>query len=389
MRILLVTPYYSPGVGGTPRLFQGFVDDMNARGHQMEVLTYGTPMYEGCAQFDAAQSYPIHRVPAARHRGREILAIGRRLLGLAATRRYDLVFCGVAYPSALLAYAVRKLTGTPYVVYSHGEDATSVKNSPRKAALLGRALRGAGVVMVNSRFTRAEIGAFGYPEEDVIVIPPGIDPAPYEQASPARIAALRRDLGLEGKRVLLTVARLTSPRKGHDTVVRTLPALCREFPDLHYLIVGKGDQSALNALARTQGVADRVTIMDYVSDDDLHALYHLCDVHVMVSRFDPESREVEGFGIVYLEAAACGKPSVAGQEGGAGDAVENDVTGLTVPPASVPEVAAAVRALLTDPERAAEMGEAGRRRVHAEFHADALRRKMESAIAAVARPRAG
>lgn len=380
MKILIVTPYYSPGVGGTPRLLQGFVDDMNARGHQMEVLTYGAPMYDGCDAFDRAQSYPIYRVGAAKHRGRDILALGARLLRLLLRRRYDMLFCGVAYPAAILAWLARRLFGTPYVVYSHGEDASSVKDSPRKKPLLSRALRAARAVMVNSRFTRAEVETFGLRGEDIQIIPPGIDPTPYEQAAAESAAALRERLGLTGKRVILTVARLSCPRKGHDTVIRALPALREAVPDLHYLIVGRGNPSVLHTLARQQGVADRVTILTSVTDEDLPALYRLCDVYVMVSRYDPDSREVEGFGIVYLEAAACGKPCVAGSEGGSGDAVADGETGLVVPPADVAAVAAALRTLLTNPELAARMGAAGRERVGREFHVDTLRRKMEAVL---------
>ena len=146
-------------------------------------------------------------------------------------------------------------------------------------------------------------------------------------------------------------------------VVRALPRLIRDIPDLHYLVVGKGDPDDLKALAASEGVADRITIVDYVSEGDLPTLYHLCDLYAMVSRWDPITKEVEGFGICYLEAGACGKPCVAGSVGGCGDAVEDGVTGLVVDPTDNDAVYEALRALLTDPDRSHVMGQAGRRRV--------------------------
>ena len=301
LRVLLVSPYYSPGVGGAPRLLQSIVDYLNSRGHSVEALAFGAPVNNDCPAFDRQQSYPIYRIPGDRADEKAILLMGLRLLALTCTRRYDLIFCGTAYPSVILARAVSGLFPIPYLVYAHGEDASPIKNTRVKRFLLSHALRGASDLLVNSRFTRGEIADFGVELSRIAVVPPGIDPAPYGEVAPEEVAALRRRLGLEGKRIILTVARLTE-RKGHDMIVRSLRAVRAAVPNAHYLIVGKGDTSALQALADAEGVADGISIIPYIAEADLFALYHLCDVYAMVSRYDPVTLEVEGFGIVYLEA---------------------------------------------------------------------------------------
>jgi len=375
MKLLLVSSQYRPTVSGSCRLLQEMVEFFIGRGHKVEVLTYGPELAQELDTFDRAQPYQIHRVMPQRLPGTSSLVMLARLVWLSLNRRYDLVLCGFAYPSAVLAYLAR----VPFMVYSHGEDVTVVGGSRIKSAVLSRSLRSARAVMTNSRFAHDHVKRLGVPEDRISVVPPGIDPQPYANAASAEVEALRTSLGLQGKHLILTVARLAS-RKGHDMIIRSLPALCRSCPDLHYLIVGKGDPVELLALARAEGVEERVSFMDYVSDASLPALYHLCDVYAMVSRWDPIAKEVEGFGIVYLEAAACGKPCVAGSAGGAGDAVEDGVTGFVVNPTSVPEITQALLVLLSDKERAAAMGAAGQARVREKFSKPTLLGQVERTL---------
>lgn len=379
MRILMVTPYYPPGIGGTPRLMQGIVDWLRARGHTLEVLTYGGPLYQDCSSFDQSAGYAIYRVPARHQSGRTTAAMAARLLALTIHKKYDLLISGVAYPSAILAYAVKRLFSIPYIVYSEGEDATSVKDTRHKRRALSRALGASHALLAISRFTASELTCFDIPEQRITLIPPGIYPAPYEQVCEEDTEAMRRRLGLQNKRIILTVARMTE-RKGHDTIIRTLPLLNPHIPDLHYLIVGKGNAEYLQELAKSEGVASQITILDYVPEGELEVIYNLCDVYAMVSRYDATTNEVEGFGIVYLEAGASGKPCIAGGEGGAGDAVIDGVTGIVVSPTSVEEVAGALLSLLTDRALATKLGEAGRKRVRDEFDNAKLLRKIENIV---------
>jgi phosphatidylinositol alpha-1,6-mannosyltransferase len=152
-------------------------------------------------------------------------------------------------------------------------------------------------------------------------------------------------------------------------------------PNVHYLVVGRGDPTGLLELATALGVRERLTIVEYVPDDCLPAVFALCDVHVMPSRLDSQTQQVEGFGIVYLEAAACAKPSVAGNQGGAPDAVVDGVTGLLVDPTDASQIARALNCLLTHEDEAGRMGEAGRARVCRDFDKVAQLRSIERALA--------
>ena len=162
MKILLLTPFYSPGVGGSSRLLQDVTETLIAHGHRVEVLTYGAEP-ERCREFDARQNYPIHRIPPQRLPGGSSIAMVTRLLSLTLRGHYDLVLCGVAFPSAILAYAARFLTRVPYAVYSYGEDVTMVQGERLKTAFLARALRSARAIITISGFTRRAVEKLGPP----------------------------------------------------------------------------------------------------------------------------------------------------------------------------------------------------------------------------------
>jgi phosphatidylinositol alpha-1,6-mannosyltransferase len=374
VKILVVSTQYDPESGGCSRLLQEIVGGFTARRHEVEVLACGDPSLPGIAAFDKTQPYPIHRVAPQRRSGGSSAQMAFRLLSMSG--RFDLVLCGVAFPSAILVSFACSLTGTPYVVYSHGEDVTVVRGTLLRRALVSAALRRARGVMTNSSFTRREVLSLNVPPEKVHWVPPSIGLEAFASVRPEAVTRLRDRYGLHGKRVILTVARIEA-RKGQDMIIRALAALRRTDDDLHYLIVGKGDATGLQALAQSAGVKDNVTFAGYVHEGDLPTFYHLCDVYAMVSRWDPATKEVEGFGIVYLEAAACGKPCVAGSDGGAADAVEHGVTGFVVDPNSVESVSDALRTLLSDPGKATAFGRDGQRRVHELFGKDNLTEQVE------------
>jgi len=192
---------------------------------------------------------------------------------------------------------------------------------------------------------------------------------------------------LNGARLILTVGRLVE-RKGHDVVIRALPGIRRAVGPVRYLIAGAGPEEArLRTLAREVGCADDVVFAGHVDDRDLPLFYAACDVFVMPSRALEQRDGIEGFGIVFLEAGACGKPVVGGRSGGIADAVLDGITGVLVDPRSVDEVTGALTRLLQDRGEAARMGGEGRRR--AEALQTAWHRTLEATwteIAAVAAP---
>lgn len=356
MRILLATPFWTPGVGGSTRLIVAIAERLLKQGHEVVVVTYGEP--------HPSDAPYVVRVPARTVRGASSLAFARTVWEELGKTRFDRVLAYGAFPHAVGVSVACRLRRVPWVVFAHGEDVTVCLHDPKKAILLEHALRRADAVLANSRFTArclARVGASA-----PVIVNPGIDPAPYEAVSAEDVARFRAALGLGQKKLIVTLARL-EPHKGHDTVIRALGLLDNLIPDVHYLIVGKGDTDRLTSLARECGVSNRLTILPYVPDDALPTLFAACDVHAMVSRTDPVSREVEGFGMVYLEAAACGKPSVAGSQGGCPDAVVHGKTGLVVDPTDASAVATALGRLLYDDIYAHNLGAAGWARMRSYF----------------------
>jgi phosphatidylinositol alpha-1,6-mannosyltransferase len=275
------------------------------------------------------------------------------------------VHCGQVLSAGLAGWGCRLLRGTAYFPYVHGADLLEFRDRPPWSWVLRRVLRRAHRVIANSRFTAAAVASCGVPPERVLVINPGIDLERF--ARPVDRAAVRRQHGWEGKRVVLSVGRLV-PRKGQDTVIRALPRVLQAVPETHYAIAGDGPQAAaLRQLAAQEGVAQAVEFLGFVAEEDLPSLHAAADVFAMVSRHRREQGDVEGFGIVYLEANAAGTPVLAGRSGGVEDAVADGESGLLVDPEDVAEVAGQLTRLLCDADLRQRLGAGGRRRVTRDF----------------------
>jgi len=290
---------------------------------------------------------------------------------------YQLVICAhvaVAPVGLLLSRAFR----VPYLVVGYGIDVWGPLGALRRTAL-----RRAAQVIVISRFTGGMVTAVhGVPPARIRIIHPAVDPALLALASSAGGAAPPRN---GGPLTLLTVARLSAQEryKGLDTVIGALPEVARAAGPVRYVIVGGGDdEPRLRALARERGVADAVTFVGHTDAAGLAARYRESDIFVMPSLCEqrPDGWAGEGFGIVYIEAAAFARPVVAGQGGGAPEAVQDGVTGLVVDGRSAEAVAGALVRLSQDRTLRARMGEAGRRWVQAQFTYDRFRRDVERAI---------
>jgi phosphatidylinositol alpha-1,6-mannosyltransferase len=260
----------------------------------------------------------------------------------------------------------QKVFGIPCFLWLYGGETTpAYRRSRREETLVGHLLRGCRYLVTNSPATTREFVEYGIPGDKLIEILPGVDSRVFTPGP--KPESLVRTYGVEGKRVLLTVARLAK-RKGHDLVLRALPFLAGHH-DLHYLIVGAGeDRPRLEALAGETGLENRVTFAGWVEDRDLPDYYRLADIYVMPNREVLEVTDsLEGFGISFIEAAACGIPAIAGKSGGTGAAVLDRETGYLVDPENPRELADRIRLLLDSPDLRSEMGRKGRERVEREF----------------------
>jgi phosphatidyl-myo-inositol dimannoside synthase len=271
---------------------------------------------------------------------------------------------GDLYPQGVSGLLLKKLTGIPYVAYCHGEDIALTDRYKYQPHMRDMVYRGADAIVANAEFARANLIRIGIPENRIVKINPGVD---LERFSPR---PARKDLlqkwNLEGKKVVLTVARLIS-RKGHDLVLRAIARLVREIPQAVYLIVGQGpEEQNLRKLATELGIADSVRFAGRIPEELLPDCYSLCDVFAMVNR-EEVNGDLEGFGMVFLEASATGIPVIGGRSGGTADAIEEGVTGFRVAAGQPEELTTTLRNLLKDADLRRRLGDAGRKRVEREF----------------------
>jgi len=364
VRFLFLTTEFPPSRGGIQTFSHELPRALAEKGHQVAVAVLEAG---GAAACDSPFPFPVVRRAQLLGRLGAIRALQRGCLAAAGelTGPPDWLVAMKWFPEGPAALLARRRLRCPLALVAHGHEFL-LSTTPAFRRLLKRAvLRRTAVVLTNSRYTADIVLAAGMPPERVATIYCGVRPERY-QVQQQQVSALRRHLGLEGKRVLLTAGRLV-PRKGQDLVIQALPQVLSRVPEAHYLIVGSGEEEdRLRALASQCGVEGAVTIRTDIGDAEMPLLFHLCELFVMPSREIP-GMLIEGFGIVYLEAAACGKPCIAGRSGGAPEAVEEEVTGLVVDPADRDELAAAVLSLLNDSETALRMGEAGRQRVLGHF----------------------
>jgi phosphatidylinositol alpha-1,6-mannosyltransferase len=261
------------------------------------------------------------------------------------------VVLGAAWP---LGEVARRLGGPPVVGLTHGLEAGLC--GVGLGALISRATAPLAAVTTISDFTRAELAPH-LRADRVVRVPPGVDPGVFHPGIDG--SRMRRGWGVpDGAPLVACVSRLVA-RKGQDVLLEAWPHVARAHPDAWLAIVGSGPRGA--RLRATAAGLDRVVLPGGVSWADLPAAYAAADVFVMPCRTRLAGTDVEGLGIVYLEAQACGVPVIAGRSGGAPEAVRDGQTGLTVDGTDAADVARAVRALLADPAGARGMGAAGRR----------------------------
>jgi phosphatidylinositol alpha-1,6-mannosyltransferase len=296
----------------------------------------------------------------------------RRLRQLACSEGVGMIHCGRCLPEGFAAWLLHWWAGLPYAVYVHGEDVTTAATSRELSWMVRRVLGGARGVIANSDSTRRILlGDWGLPRERVHLLHPGVDTRRFVPAP--RDPVTRGQLGWGKRPVVLTVGRLQK-RKGHDTLIRALPAVRRQVPDVLYAIAGDGEERVgLERLADECGVRQSVQFLGEVDDCRLICCYQQCDLLALPNR--RVGSDIEGFGMVLLEAQSCGRPVVAGDSGGTAETMRVGETGRVVPCDTPDALTALLPELLARPGELERMGEAGRRWVVERFDWDALARQ--------------
>jgi len=360
-RRLLITLGFPPAVGGMQQyLYQ------RCRAVDGEQITVLAPKTAGWREFDAQQTFPIHRwsgflgqTPVIK-RFLQFALPFYHALTLYHQQAFDWIECGQALPFGLIALCFKKTLGVPYLVWAYGNDILKPQRYPFLKGLLHVVLSNADTIVAVSQGTKQKIVGLGINAGKVTVIYPSVDTQRFHPQIDSSLVVTRHHL--DNKRVILTVARLVE-RKGINMVIRAMPRISDAVPEAVYLVVGTGPyQEKLERLTQNLGQGGKVIFVGQVPDEELPCYYGACDVFVLISRILTDKGEMEGFGIVYLEAGACGKPVIGGRGGGASEAVQDGVTGLLVNPSDVDEIANAVVGVLKDEKLATRLGDNGRKK---------------------------
>ncbi|MGE2736921.1 glycosyltransferase family 4 protein [Mycolicibacterium vaccae] len=356
-RVLLVTNDYPPRTGGIQNYLEALVGELVASGEHN--LTVYAPKWKGAPEYDAAAAASGYEI--VRHRTTLMLpepAVALRMRQLIQTRRIDTVWFGAAAPLALLSPLARAAGARRVIASTHGHE-VGWSMLPVARNALRRIGNDTDVVTYISAYTRRRFASAFGPHAALEHVPPGVDAQRFVPDEVAR-ARLRARYGLGQRPVVVCVSRLV-PRKGQDMLIRAFPAIRQRIPDAALVIVGGGPhRDSLHRLAHSFGVTEDVVFTDGIPADELPAHHAMADVFAMPCRTRGGGLDVEGLGIVYLEASSSGVPVVAGRSGGAPETVLDGKTGTVVDGWDVGAIAAAVGDLLAEPRRAAAMGAAGR-----------------------------
>ena len=363
---LLLTADFPPIMGGVSVLFYNLWKNLPS--NEVVILA---PDVKGARELDVKESFKVYRKKHLTFESslgrmvRPLLFVGYAL-NLFKKERIGSVHCAELLPSTLAGFFLNLFYKVPYFVYVTGSEFRSYDRSIFLKGYMRIILKRAQKVIAISEFARKEvIQRTDIDEKRVVIITPGVDSEHFRLLSkdPEMVKRYR----LEGKRVILTVSRLYE-HKGHDKVIEAMPLILEKIPNAVYLIVGSGPmEMRLKSLVKKLALEDHVLFVGYISDELLPQFYNLCDVFVLATREVEKPGWVEGFGIVFLEANACGKPVISGRTGGAIEAVLDQKTGLLINPFNINEIAEATVRLLNDPELASRLGNNGRKRVIEQF----------------------
>jgi phosphatidylinositol alpha-1,6-mannosyltransferase len=355
---LLITENYPPLVGGTARFYWEVY-----RRLPREDYVIAAGQHAGQDEVDAAHNLRTFRVPL-KLRGWGVLNMRdlwgyrlavKRLSHIIKSEKIDMLHCARCLPEGVMAWWMHKWSGMPYLCYVWGEDVSCALASRELTWLTRQVLRSAAVIVTCSRNTQQLlVREWQVPALRIRLLHPGVDLRHFVPAE--RSAEARAALGWHDRPVLLTVGRLQQ-RKGHDQMILALRLIRQAVPDVLYAIVGDGEErEPLERLVESEGLGTHVQFLGSIGMEDprLIQCYQQCDLFALPNR--QVGRDIEGFGMVLVEAQACGKPVIGGMSGGTADTMRVPQTGRLIDCTGPDELAAVVSELLTDDARREQMG---------------------------------
>lgn len=363
LKAVILSTDYPPLTGGIAAYSNGIAKGLSVH---CKVIVLA-PKMSNFWEFDQHQPYKTIRVvnlPVIR----EILFL-LVLSWLAIAQKIDFIYNTAWFPCGIISLVVHFLFGTPYYIAAFAseilDDEITLKRKIKKKLrrLKNVILKNADLVFPVSNFTKQKLIEMSVPLGKIVVIPGGVE---HEQFHPkVDTVFIKQRYALEGKKIILTVARLDK-HKGHEFILRALShGILEKFPNMVYIIVGDGpEKNNLESLVRNLDLSRNVIFTGFVENSELPAFYNSCDVFVMPSWEIPGRTDlIEGFGIAYLEANACGKPVIGGRSGGVSDAIVDGQTGLLVEPTHIEELPEVICKVLSDETYASLLGQQGRKRV--------------------------
>jgi phosphatidylinositol alpha-1,6-mannosyltransferase len=378
---LLITNDFPPTVSGIGTVFYNLF-----RLQPKESFSILCPQDRGYENFDRKDNMSVIRVriPSGESIISKVIKTLSNLIYIfiyAIRPKVKKLHCGQILSNGIAGFLCKKILKIPYVIWVYGSETIRFGNTGYLSFIMKKILSSAELIIVNSSFTQEEYIRFGADKEKLFKITPGVDTVLFRPTD--KPVNLMKKYNLYGKTVLLTVARLDE-RKGQDMIIETLYLLKKEYANIVYLIVGKGrEEKRLRQMVHDKGLQDSVIFTGYVPDEDIPDYYNLCDIFVLPNRETENASlkgDYEGFGTVFLEANACGKPVIGGMSGGVRDAIEQGITGFLVNPRSIEEVKEAVKSLICDPQRRLQMGLAGRLRAEKYFDWKIISKKLEKIL---------
>ena len=326
-KTLLLTENFPPKEGGSGRWFW----ELYSRLPNDKVLIVANDTPEG-REFDKTHELDIVRIELESTEWGLASTKGlgfywetiRKVLKLIKEHGIEEVHCGRVIPEGVIARALKLLAGARYNCFVHGEDVETAATSREHSLLVKNVCKNASMLICNSENTANIVRKLGFDSGSKCeVLHPGVDTSRFEVAAPD--TSFRQKMGWSGKRVLLTVGRLQR-RKGQDFLIKSMPALLNEFPDLFYAVVGRGEcYDELISLVDQHKLHDNVCVYPDMDDEALIKCYQQCDIFILPNR--TIDNDIEGFGMVLVEAQVCGKPVIAGDSGGTRETMNIGKTG--------------------------------------------------------------
>ena len=349
-KTLLLTENFPPKEGGSGRWFW----ELYSRLPNDKVLIVANDTPEG-REFDKTHELDIVRIELESTEWGLASTKGlgfywetiRKVLKLVKEHGIEEVHCGRVIPEGVIARALKLLAGARYNCFVHGEDVETAATSREHSLLVKNVCKNASMLICNSENTANIVRKLGFDSGSKCeVLHPGVDTSRFEVAAPD--TSFRQKMGWSGKRVLLTVGRLQR-RKGQDFLIKSMPTLLNEFPDLFYAVVGRGEcYDELISLVDQHELHDKVCVYPDMDDEALIKCYQQCDIFILPNR--TIDNDIEGFGMVLVEAQVCGKPVIAGDSGGTRETMNIGKTGHIIDCSSTENLLNGLSPILRNPE---------------------------------------